>query len=187
MNSTYFLIGALLVSLGIAAWLVIATRTFLRYRGKMLFTCPESGKPAAVRVAAGKAASTSLLAHPTVRLSECSRWPERKDCGQECLSQLGANPENCLVWTKVADWYRGRSCAVCHKPFNTLRWHDHRPALIGPERTTVQWNELAAEKLPEVFATHIPVCWSCYIATTFRREHPELVTERPHDPVAQRS
>jgi hypothetical protein len=33
--------------------------------------------------------------------------------------------------------------------------------------------------LQETFATHQPVCWDCHIAQTFRREHAELVTDRP--------
>ena len=27
--------------------------------------------------------------------------------------------------------------------------------------------------------THLPVCWNCHIAESFRREHPELVVDRP--------
>jgi hypothetical protein len=38
---------------------------------------------------------------------------------------------------------------------------------------------VAAENLPEIFATHLPMCWSCHIAQTFRREHPEMVIDRP--------
>jgi integrase len=50
---------------------------------------------------------------------------------------------------------------------------------MGPDRKTVQWSDLPAEKLPQVFETHRPVCWSCHIAQTFRRGHPELVVDRP--------
>lgn len=175
----YLFIVALVLAAAIVAGLGYATRVFLRYRGKMLFTCPETGKPAAVKVAASKAARSSLAGRPYICLSECSRWPERQDCGQECLSQIGADPQDCLVWTKVADWYRGRACVYCRKPFGEIHWHDHRPPLIGPDRKTVQWSELPAEKLPQVFETHWPVCWSCHIAETFRREHSELVVDRP--------
>ena len=184
--STNFWLVVGIVGAGILAWAISTIRTYFRYRGQMLFTCREKHKPAAVHIAAGKAALTSLTPHPTVRLHDCSSWPERRDCGQECLSELGANPENCLVWTKVTDWYRGRSCAYCHKPFNALHWHDHRPALIGRDHKTRQWTDLSPEKLPEVFSTHLPVCWSCHITEMFRREHPELVTNRPLAPLARR-
>lgn len=175
----YLLISTIIVTVALVVWLTDAVRVLFRYRGKMLLTCPETGKAAAVKLAAGEAARTALTGRPHICLSECSRWPERQSCGQECLSQIGADPHNCLVWTKVADWYRGRSCAYCHKPFGELNWHDHRPALLGPDLKTAQWNEIAAEKLPEIFQTHLPVCWSCHIAETFRREHPEMVVDRP--------
>jgi len=181
MNVSLYLLVLTLLVLSAALLIggVIAVRAYLRYRGRMLFTCPETGKPAAVKVAAGDAALSSLTGHRNIHLKECSRWPERQDCGQECLGQLGADPENCLVWTKVADWYRDRSCAYCQKPFHELHWHDHRPALLGPDRKTVQWSEVSVEQLPELFKTHLPVCWSCHIAETFRREHPEMVVDRP--------
>jgi hypothetical protein len=181
MNSTYllFTIAAAILVAGAAVLLTGAARVFFRYRGKMLFTCPETGKAACVKVAASDAARTSLTGRPKIRLSECSRWPERQNCGQECLSQIGADPENCLIWTKVADWYRGRTCIYCRKILGELHWHDHKPALVGMDGKTVQWNEVAHEKLPELFETHLPVCWNCHVAETFRREFPERVVERP--------
>jgi hypothetical protein len=177
--TTYLLIATLILAAAVAFWLTDAARALFRYRGKMLFTCPETGKAACVKVAAVDAARSSLTGRPKIHLSECSRWPERQGCGQECLSQLGADPHNCLVWTKVSDWYMGRTCVYCHKPFLELHWHDHRPALLGPDHKTVQWSDVAAENLPEIFKTHLPVCWSCHIAQTFRREHPEMVIDRP--------
>lgn len=177
--TTYLLSVTLILAAAATVWLTDAARLLFRYRGKMLFTCPETGKAACVKVAAGDAARSSLTGRPKIHLSECSRWPERQNCGQECLSQLGADPQNCLLWTKVSDWYRGRACAYCHKPFLELHWHDHRPALVGPDGKTAQWSEVAPEKLPELFETHLPVCWSCHIAETFRREHPERVVDRP--------
>ena len=177
--TTYLLIATVILAMALALWLTDAARVLFRYRGKMLFTCPETGKAACVKVAAADAARSSLTGRPKIHLSECSRWPERQNCGQECLSQLGADPQDCLLLTKVRNWYRGRTCAYCHKPFGELHWHDHRPALIGPDKKTVRWNEVAGEKLPELFATHLPVCWSCHITETFRREYPERVVDRP--------
>src|SRR5262249_60041631 len=100
---------------GMIAWAISTIRTYIRYRGQMLFRCPETGETASVHLAAGKAAFGAVKSQATVRLHECSRWPERQGCGQQCLGQLAANPENCLSWTKVAGWYRGRSCVHCHQ------------------------------------------------------------------------
>jgi hypothetical protein len=157
-------------------------RAYFDYRGKRLITCPETHKAAAVDVAAGEAAVGAFLSEPTLRLKECSRWPERRNCGQECLQQIEIGPENCLVWNIVSEWYEGKSCAFCRKPFGSLHHLDHAPALLGPDSKTAEWREFRPEQLPDVFATHKPVCWNCHVTETFRRLHPELVTNRPFEP-----
>jgi hypothetical protein len=153
-------------------------RAFFNYRGKHLVTCPETHKPEAVDIAANEAAVGAFLGEPTLHLDRCSRWPERQDCGQECLQQLEADPEKCLVWNIVSKWYEGKNCMFCHKPIGGLHRLDHAPALMGPDHTTVEWKDLRPEQLPEVFATYRPVCWNCHIAENFRRVHPELVVDR---------
>jgi hypothetical protein len=153
-------------------------RTYLQYRGKRIATCPETLKPVAVDVAAGKAAIWTFLGEPELRLDQCSRWPERSDCGQECLKQIEADPENCLVWNIVSNWYEGQSCAYCHKRFGRLHHFDHAPALMGPDHKTIEWDQLQPEQLPEIFSTHKPVCWNCHVSETFRQTHGDLVVER---------
>jgi hypothetical protein len=180
-TSTILLViaGAILLA-GTSIGLIMVTRTYLKYRGKRLVTCPETRNPAAVHVNAGKAAVDVLEGkHARIRLDQCSHWPEREHCGQECLSQIENDPEGCSVWSIAQQWYRGRACAYCRQPIEKIHWHDHRPALLSPEKKTVQWSEIPAEKLPEVLQTHLPVCWSCHIAETFRREHPERIVDRP--------
>lgn len=179
MLNSLTLIGILVVvSAAVVAAVTLALRTYLRYRGERLVTCPETHLPAAVRVNATKAAGKRILGKVEVRLDECSRWPEKENCGQDCLSQVNADPEQCLVWNIVADWYKGKSCAYCQKPFGQIHWHDRPPAVLSHERITKQWNEIPPEKLPETFETHLPVCWNCYIAETFRRQHPDLIVDR---------
>jgi hypothetical protein len=153
-------------------------RAYFGFRGKRLVTCPETHKTEAVDIAAGEAALGAFLSEPTLRLKQCSRWPERQDCGQECLQQIEADPENCLVWNIVSKWYEGKKCVFCHKNFAELHYLDHAPALIGPDHNTVEWKDLTPEQLPELFSTYRPVCWNCHVTQTFRRLHPELVVER---------
>jgi hypothetical protein len=157
-------------------------RAYFAYRGKRLITCPETRSPAAVDVAAAEAAIGAFLSEPTLRLKECSRWPERQDCGQECLQQIEVDPEKCLVWNIVSNWYEGKKCIFCHKAFGELHHLDHAPALLSPDGKTVEWRELQPDQLPEVFSTHRPVCWNCHVAKTFRRLHPELVVDREPEP-----
>lgn len=158
-----------------------AVETYLSFRGKRIITCPETKKKAAVDVAARTAATTSLWGDPQLRLDMCSRWPERQACGQECLLQIEVDPENCLLWNIVSDWYQSQKCVFCHKPFTQLKHFDHAPALIGPDHKTAEWTQFRPEQIPEVLATYRAVCWGCHIAETFRRVHPELVVERDRD------
>lgn len=126
-------------------------RAYFEYRGKRLITSPETHKPeaVAVAVAAGEAAAGAFLSEPTLRLRECSRWPERRDCGQECLQQIEADPANCLVWNIVSQWYGGKSCVFCRKPIGDLHLLDHAPALLGPDFKTSEWKEFGPESFPK--------------------------------------
>jgi hypothetical protein len=160
-----------------------ALRTYLKFWGNRLVSCPENHHPAAVRVAAGKAALDVIKGKHELKLSSCSRWPEMDACGQECLAQIQEAPQACLVWTIINRWYEGQSCVYCQKPFGEIHWHDHPPALLNPEHKTVQWNEIPADRLQEALGTHRPVCWSCHIAETFRREHADLVVDRTASPL----
>ncbi|MCC6858407.1 MAG: hypothetical protein IT158_07595 [Bryobacterales bacterium] len=157
----------------------VVVPAFLKHRGKRLITCPENQAPAAVEVDAMHAAVTTGLGHTVLQLNTCSRWPERRDCGQECLSQIAASPTGCLVRSTASQWYQGQSCVFCGKAFGEIHWMEHQPALLGPDGRTVKWSDVRAETLPEVLATHKPVCWNCHIVETLRTSRPELVAERP--------
>lgn len=155
-------------------------RAYWRARGKRLVTCPETHCTAAVELDAKGAGLKAVRGGTYLCLQDCSRWPEKRDCAQDCLGQVEALGQGCLVHNIVAGWYRGKTCVYCHKPVDDVaEWTGQMPALLGEDSRTVSWGDVPAEKLPEIFATHKPVCWSCHIAESFRREHPELVTDRP--------
>ena len=180
-----------LTFLGIAIVVVVAGIIFVRsipavsayftFHGKRLITCPETHNTEAIDVAARKAALTALFGEPTLRLDRCSRWPERQDCGQECLQQVETDPDKCLLWNIVSNWYEGQRCVYCHKRFERLQHLDHPPALMGTDHITAEWNQFRPEQLPGIFSTFKPVCWNCHVAQTFRRVHPELVIDRHRD------
>ncbi len=172
--------AAILVLLAaLAAGAVLLVRSFLRWREKRLITCPENERPAAVRVDAVRAATGALTGHPELRLSECSRWPEKRGCGQECLRQIEKGPGECLVRTLVASWYAGKACVSCGKPIRDVAWAEQRPGLRAPDGTLAFWPDIPAETLPDVFRTHAPVCWDCTVVQKIASEHPDLVTLRP--------
>jgi hypothetical protein len=177
------IIGILVLAAGLFILRAIpSVRTYFTFKGKRLVTCPETHIPEAVSVAAGEAALGVFFNEPTFRLKQCSRWPERQDCGQDCLQQVETDSANCLVWNIVSKWYADKKCVFCHKPIATLHHVDHAPALLAPDLTTKEWKEVDARELPDIFTTHQAVCWDCHITETFRRMHPELVTDRPLEP-----
>ncbi len=169
------------IALGVTGFASIrGIRTYLRARGKRLVTCPETQCAAAVELDANRAGWKALLGESYMHLHDCSRWPEKQGCAQDCLQQIETLGQGCLVGSIVASWYQGKTCVYCHKPVDKVEeWTGHIPALLGPDEKTVVWGKVPPEKLPEVFEKYQPVCWSCHIAETFRREHPELVTDRP--------
>jgi hypothetical protein len=61
---------------------------YRRYMGIHLVTCPETRQGAKVEVNAGQAALLEAIGRHEPRVRHCSRWPERHDCGQECVRQL---------------------------------------------------------------------------------------------------
>lgn len=58
------------------------------YRGKKTVTCPETGQSATVEVDAVRIAASAWGGVPDVRLKDCTRWPERGGCGQDCVLQV---------------------------------------------------------------------------------------------------
>jgi hypothetical protein len=158
--------------------LQIAFRQYWKLSGKLLVTCPETQKTEAVEIATGHAAAAVLVGHEDVVLKACSRWPERKDCDQDCLSQLEADPERHEVWNIATDWYAGKRCVFCKNPIGDLNHFDHRPALLNLEGKAIEWDEIRPKDLPEMLAFCQPVCWNCCIVQNFRHERPELVVDR---------
>ncbi len=152
-----------------AAILLFAAARLLKYRGEHAVKCPENQAWAGVHVAA---------LHPHLRLNACSRWPERQDCGQECLKHVEAAPAACLVTNLLARWYAGKACAVCHKHFDEIRWSEFQPSLLSPDGKIVEWSAVNAEALPSIFSTYHPVCWKCSSIAGVVQQHPELVVDR---------
>jgi hypothetical protein len=176
-------IAYVIIAASIVAALYLGIRYFVRasqiFAGERVIICPETGKQAMVEVDARRAALTSLVGRTDLRLENCWRWPLKEDCGQECLLQLDVGSAECLVSSVLEKWYRDKKCAFCQQPFEKIVMIDHQPALLNPEGVTVEWGQIPISAVTEAMATYRPVCWNCHIAHSFRREHPDLVVERP--------
>jgi len=156
-----------------------AIGAYMKFRGNRLITCPETRNPVEVKVDAKHAASTAVYSRrPDLRLTTCSRWPERQDCDQDCVLQVRMAPEDTLVRTILLEFYKGKKCVFCGQSFGELHLMDHKPALLSPENVTVEWEQVSPTSLPNVLVTHKPVCWNCHISETFRREFGDLIVDR---------
>lgn len=188
MLPTYYF-AAWLVVLLLAIVAVRALRSaafYRRFRGRRVVICPADEQPVEVTVDASKAAVSAALGKAHLRIHDCSRWPvlepgsvERRRCGQQCLAQIEAAPEDCLIKNMLARWYADKSCVFCRTPIGQVDWMGQKPGVMGPDRITVPWDAVPAEQLAEVLASYQPVCWNCHVAESFRRQHPNLVVDRP--------
>lgn len=169
------------VAVAVLAVAFVMGRAYFRAKGARAVTCPDNHEPVAVRADPLRAAATALLGGSAVRLHECSRWPEKAGCGQECLREIEASQDGCLVRSILTRWYEGKSCVACGRAIGPIDWAERKPALLGPDRVSVDWEHVAPEKLHEILSTHAPVCFDCHVSETFRRMYPKLVVDRPWD------
>lgn len=158
---------------------------FMAYRGQRVIVCPETKQPAGVELDAWLAARSGIDSDAILRLKSCSRWPERQDCAQDCLSQIEASPDGTLVRNIVTAWYRDKRCVYCSRVIREITWHEAMPALRAPDGALREWKGIAATEVPAILETHDPVCWNCNVVEGFRREHPGLVTDRAETPLRE--
>jgi hypothetical protein len=86
----FFLVGICLFVLLLLPW---AIRIYGYCRDGRAVTCPETRQQVAVRFHALQATVARLTGRPALGLADCTRWPMRANCGQECIPQaLGTVP-----------------------------------------------------------------------------------------------
>lgn len=172
-----------LLVLVIAVLALAALARFLyalvRQRGQRVVTCPETQRPASVRVHSLRAALSSLRGRPKLQLNECSRWPEREGCGQECLADVQAASDGCMVHARLVRWYAGKQCALCGVDVDSVHWYSHQPGLLSPQGRTLEWSAIPVLDLEGILETHRPICWNCHVIEDVIQEHPERVVFRP--------
>jgi len=78
------LVGSFLLLVMLGLW---GQSIYSHYRGGRAVTCPETHQQVGVRFDALRAASAELRGRPVFRLADCTRWPQRADCGQDCIPQ----------------------------------------------------------------------------------------------------
>ena len=154
-------------------------RFWRRTAAPRLVTCPETGEPHAVEIDPAHRLGQELLRHGETRLRDCSRWPERADCDQPCLEQIARASDGCRVRALLDSYYADESCVLCGKEFgDSIDWYEHEPGFIDVDRHVLTWQDVPAEKLPEIMEDHHPVCWDCKVVEIVRQKHPGRITDR---------
>lgn len=175
---TIYIVAGAVILIGLAIAAVVFVKRYVKYRGKRVITCPETNCHEAVDLDASLAAMSSFFDKPELRLTSCTRWPERQDCAQQCIREIESSPFGCALRAMLDHWYKGKECIYCRRVFEEILWFDHKPALQSPDGHIVEWKDIRPEAIPDVLQTHQPVCWNCSIVENFRTQHPELVTDR---------
>jgi hypothetical protein len=72
----------------LAVVLPVGLLEYQALRRKKSVACPETGDAARVEVDARTGAISVALGVPRLRVTACSRWPERASCDQACCKQV---------------------------------------------------------------------------------------------------
>ena len=89
MYPVYALIGYLVLALLIPLVLALVP-VWRRARRAHHVVCPAFGNAAVVVLDPWYAVERHTFGNDEMRVDGCSKWPECRDCGQECLVQIAA-------------------------------------------------------------------------------------------------
>jgi len=73
-------------------------------------------------VNATNAARDALLARPMCGWTNARVGRQRQNCGQECLSQVNADPATVPGLEHGDQWYKGKSCGVLPEALHEIHW-----------------------------------------------------------------
>jgi hypothetical protein len=166
-------LSMLMVAVVLLFFLGIAIRTWWRFRGTRVVTCPETRRAAGVAVDVGHAMVSAVWERADVRIAACSRWPERHACEETCVPQIEASPEGTRARTIVARFFQGRKCVLCQRRIGPLKGVAHQPGFMDPlTRQVVPWMQVPAADLPDAIARRRPLCFECTLAESSRDPYP---------------
>jgi|SRR5579863_3345922 len=80
----------LIAAFGLVAHAIL--RAHRMYSGTRTVTCPETEDYPRLEVHAWRAAFYRVFGKTNLHVRHCSRWPERRDCGQACTWQIERAP-----------------------------------------------------------------------------------------------
>jgi hypothetical protein len=165
----FFLAAALVTGAPVA----MALQDYYKNRGRKSVKCPENGRPVDVEVDNVYAFQTSLRGLEHSRLQSCSRWPEKGDCGQECLAQVDPSPEN--LERLLSKWSDGKSCAICARAIIPGDWRQGRLGVLNQHQELFQLRDMNADDLQSTLEQTRPLCWKCHQQERTRQVVPHKI------------
>ena len=167
----------LLLAIVLATYVGIAVRTWIRFRGMRVVTCPETRRSAGVAVDIGHAMFSKVWEGADVRIATCSRWPDRRGCEETCVRQIQASVDGTRARTIAARFFQGRRCAICQRRIEPLGRSTSQPGFMNPvTREVVAWIHVPPQNLPDAISSRRALCPDCTVAESSR--HP-LAATRP--------
>src|SRR5689334_14572409 len=168
-------VAAIVVAVGGAGWVVWYTGLACHLWRSFSTERPATKQAATALIDA--ALTSAVESVPAQDLSQSSPGSDSQSAIDAACIEAGHLPE-ASASVAVKEWARGRSCAMCRGPVTESWFAGHHIALLEPTGMTREWVDVGADRLALALATSLPLCWNCHVAATFRRTHPELVTDR---------
>lgn len=165
-----FLIGAVVL---VALPVGFSLQAYFRNRGRRTVVCPENRESVTVELDNKFAFRTALRGQEHERLQSCSRWPEKGDCGQECLAQIDPSPEN--LERLLQKWYQGKTCTICERPLTPADWRRSRLALLNEKQKLFELRHMHLDEIPSALDHLAPLCWNCHQEERVRQADPPRV------------
>ena len=106
-------------------------------------------------------------------MKSCSRWPEKGDCGQECLAQINPSTEN--LERLLQKWYQGKTCAICERPLTPADWRRSRLALLNEQQKLFELRHMHLYEIPSALDHMAPLCWNCHQEERTRQAEPPRI------------
>jgi hypothetical protein len=162
--------------------LVSTLQTYFKNRGKRSVTCPDDQKSAEIEVDNSFALQSAMHGREHMRVRTCSHWPENVDCGEECLVQVEATPEN--IERLFLRWFDEKQCSICQRALTRADWRMGRMGFLDDNFKLVELRQIDLEDLGQVAEPKHPLCWKCHQEEKQRQAKPVSVVNA--DAVASR-
>lgn len=88
MNTPLITVVVIITLAALYVLLPVAHHTFQRYRKKRTISCPETKGLTEVDIDAPRAAFFSAFGKPLLKVKNCTLWPKKKGCSEDCVKTL---------------------------------------------------------------------------------------------------